>query len=81
MTTSFHELDTVVLIRDVPESGLRAGDLGAVVQTYGDEAVEVEFVTASGRTQALLTLRSQDVRAVRDNDLLAVRSTPIENTV
>ncbi len=81
MTTSFHELDTVVLVRDVPESGLRTGDLGAVVQTYGDEAVEVEFVTASGRTQALLTLPVRDVRAVRDNDLLAVRSTPIENTV
>ena len=81
MTTRFHELDTVVLVRDVPESGLRVGDLGAVVQTYGDEAVEVEFVTASGRTQALLTLPVRDVRAVRDNDLLAVRSTPIENTV
>lgn len=81
MTTGFHELDTVVLVRDVPEAGLRTGDLGAIVQMYGDEAVEVEFVTASGRTQALLTLPVTDVRAVRDNDLLAVRSTPIENTV
>ena len=81
MTTDFHELDTVVLVRDVPEAGLRTGDLGAIVQTYVDEAVEVEFVTASGRTQALLTLPIKDVRAVRDNDLLAVRSTPIENTV
>lgn len=81
MTTDFHELDTVVLVRDVPEAGLRAGDLGAIVQTYGDEALEVEFVTASGRTQALLTLPIRDVRAVRDNDLLAVRSTPVEHTV
>jgi len=31
------------------------------------------FVTASGRTQALLTLRGTDVRAVRDDDLLSVR--------
>lgn len=81
MTAGFHELDTVVLVRDVPEAGLRTGDLGAIVQTYGDQAVEVEFVTASGRTQALLTLPIKDVRAVRDNDLLAVRSTPIEKTV
>jgi hypothetical protein len=43
---------------------------------YGFEAVEVEFVTASGRTQALLTLPVADVRAVRDDDLLAVRTTP-----
>jgi hypothetical protein len=76
MTPRFRELETVVLLRDQPESGLRAGDLGAVVQVYGTDAVEVEFVTASGRTQALLTLPTSDVRPVRDDDLLAVRSAP-----
>jgi hypothetical protein len=74
MTSLFHELDTVVLLKDVPEAGLRAGDLGAVVLVYGSDALEVEFVTASGRTQALLTLPVHDVRPVRDDDLLAVRS-------
>ena len=34
------------------------------------------FVTAAGRTQALLTLSSEDVRPVRDDDLLAVRPVP-----
>lgn len=76
MTVPFHELDTVVLVRDLPASGLRSGDLGAVVQVYEAEAVEVEFVTASGRTQALLTLSISDVRPVRDDDLLAVRTAP-----
>jgi hypothetical protein len=76
MTSPFRELDTVVLTRDVPEAGLRAGDLGAVVQVYGPEAVEVEFATASGRTQALQTLGPGDVRPVRDDDLLAVRPAP-----
>lgn len=75
MTIRFRELDTVVLLHDLPEAGLRSGDLGAVVQVYGDEAVEVEFVTAAGRTQALLTLPVSDVRPVRDNDLMAVRTT------
>ena len=74
MTPNFRELDTVVLLKDVPEAGLRTGDLGAVVLVYGTEALEVEFVTASGRTQALLTLPIHDVRPVRDDDLLAVRS-------
>lgn len=73
MTAAYRELDTVVLRDDIPASGLKAGDLGAVVHVYAPEAVEVEFVTASGRTQALLTLRVEDVRPVRDNDLLAVR--------
>jgi hypothetical protein len=71
--STFRELDTVVLVRDLPDSGLRIGDLGAVVQVYSPEALEVEFVTASGRTAALLSVAASDVRPVRDDDLLAVR--------
>jgi len=66
-------LDTVVLDRDIPEHGLRSGDLGAVVDVHEPDGLEVEFVLASGRTQALLTLNARDVRAVRDGDLIAVR--------
>lgn len=69
----YRELDTVVLVRDLPEAGLRAGDLGAVVEVYTPDALEVEFVTAAGRTQALRTLAAADVRPVADDDLLAVR--------
>lgn len=67
-------LDTVVLNRDVPEHGLRRGDLGAVVEVYAPDGLEVEFVTGSGRTQAVLTLSVNDVRPVEDRDLIAVRS-------
>ncbi len=73
MTPTFRELDTVVLTRDVPEASLRAGDLGAIVQIYGADAMEVEIVAASGRTQASLTLHPHDLRAVHDDDLLTVR--------
>jgi hypothetical protein len=66
-------LDTVVLDRDIPEHGLRRGDLGAVVDVHEPDGLEVEFVLASGRTQALLTLNARDVRAVGDGDLIAVR--------
>jgi hypothetical protein len=71
---SLHELETVVLARDVPEANLRAGDLGAIVHVHDESMIEVEFVTASGRTQAVRTLSTRDVRPVRDEDLLAVRS-------
>ncbi len=67
-------LDTVVLVRDLPDEGLRSGDLGAVVQVYEPDGLEVEVVRASGHTQALVTLRTGDVRPVRDGDLVAVRS-------
>lgn len=71
---SYNELETVVLNRDLPAHGLRRGDLGAIVQMYGSEEFEIEFVTASGRTQALVTLNVNDVRQVSDEDLLSVRS-------
>ncbi len=60
----YRVLDTIVLDRDFPEHGLRKGDLGAVVEVYEPDGLEVEFVTASGRTAAVLTLTAQDVRDV-----------------
>jgi hypothetical protein len=70
---TYRLLDTVVLDRDLPDHGLRRGDLGAVVEVYEPDGVDVEFVTASGRTAALVTLTARDVRPVADDDLVAVR--------
>lgn len=70
---TLHPLDVVVLTHDLPAHGLRAGDLGAVVEVYSPDAVGVEFVAASGRTQALVNLHPADLREVADNDLVAVR--------
>jgi hypothetical protein len=70
---TYQLLDTIVLDRDVPEHGLRKGDLGAIVEVHEPEAFEVEFVTATGRTAAMLTLNAQDVRPVADDDLVSVR--------
>ena len=69
----YKTLDVVVLDKELPELGLRRGDLGTVVHIYEPDAVEVEFVTASGRTEALATLSTKDVRPVDDTDLIAVR--------
>lgn len=70
---TYHVLDTIVLDRDLPEHGLRKGDLGSVVEVYEPDGLEVEFVTASGRSAALLTLNGRDVRPVSDDDLVSVR--------
>ncbi len=68
------ELDTVVLVHDVLENGLVQGDVGAVVHLYSDGATyEVEFVTAEGRTVAVLTLTNQDVRLMRPHEILHAR--------
>ncbi len=66
--------DTVVLEKDLPSKGLQRGDVGAVVEVYEPDGLEVEFVTGSGRTQALVTLKGADVRPVADTVILTVRS-------
>jgi hypothetical protein len=68
------ELDTVVLTRDLPEHGLEAGDVGAVVHVHpGAANFEVEFVSAEGRTLALLTLPASDLRAMAGPEILHAR--------
>lgn len=69
----FDKLECVVLAHDVPNHGLRAGDLGTVVEVYPEGGLEVEFVRVSGTTQAILTLSEQDVRKIDSHDLLATR--------
>ena len=70
----FKLLDTVALTHDLPAQGLRQGDLGAIVEVLAPDGWEVEFVAASGRTQALVTLTSADLRHIGDRDVIAVRS-------
>ena len=70
---SYKALDTVVLARDLSSHNLRSGDLGVVVEVYDAGHIEVEFVTASGSTEALVTLAAADVRPVDDGDIIAVR--------
>lgn len=68
------ELDTVVLAHSLPSLGLEEGDVGAVVHVYdGGEAVEVEFVSGSGATVAVETLRSSDVRPLGNREILHAR--------
>ena len=52
-------LDAVELIRDLPEQRLRAGMRGAVVDRYGNDEYEVEFVGGNGETLALLALNGK----------------------
>jgi len=68
------ELDTVVLTHDIAEHGLIEGDIGVAVHCYADgNAYEVEFVTAEGRTIAVLTLNLNDVRLMSNREILHVR--------
>ena len=66
--------DTVVLSRPLPDYGLEEGDVGAVVHRHSSDLFEVEFISAEGKTVAVVTLNGSDLRPVRAGDMLHVRS-------
>ena len=72
------ELETVVLIHDIEDYGLKKGDVGTVVHCYQDGlAFEVEFMTAEGKTIAVLTLTKEDIRPMIRSEILHVRDLAI----
>ena len=68
------ELDIVVLVDDLPEHGLKKGDLGTVVLTHGELGYEVEFVSLDGETLAIMSLTAQQVRPIRRREIAQARS-------
>jgi hypothetical protein len=70
----FNELDTIVLAKNIPLHNLTVGDIGAIVHKYENaNAYEVEFVTAEGKTVAVVTLEEHDIRPMERNEILHVR--------
>jgi len=70
-----HKLfEIVVLEKNIREHGLEIGDTGTVVELYEPNGLEVEFMTGTGGTKAVLTMTENDVRSLSENDILAVRS-------
>ena len=68
------ELDLVVLTHDMENYNLKLGDVGTVVHCYGDnKGYEVEFVTAEGKTIAVLTLTKSDIRPFDHSEILHSR--------
>lgn len=49
-------LDVVAVTEDVPEHGLRRGEVGTVVERWKDGAFEVEFSDDTGEAYAFVAL-------------------------
>ena len=68
------EHDCVVLLQDLPEEGLKVGDIGTVVHIHRRGAgYEVEFMTLAGETVAVVTLLASQLRSIARRDLAHVR--------
>ncbi len=69
-----NEHDCVVLLRDIPEEGLTAGDVGTVVHIHaGGAGYEIEFMTLTGDTIAVASVKASCVRPVASRDIVHVR--------
>jgi len=69
------ELDRVVLTADLPEYGLKAGDLGTVVLVHqGAQGYEVEFVTLDGETVAVTSLLAAQLRPIGRREIAQARA-------
>lgn len=68
------EHDCVVLTKNLPGENLEAGDIGTVVHIHNDGAgYEVEFMTMTGETVAIVTVDAAQVRALNRRDLAHTR--------
>lgn len=68
------EHDQVILVADVPAEGLKAGDVGTVVDIHGGgQGCVVEFFTVSGETIAVTPLRMSQVREITAKDVSHAR--------
>lgn len=68
------ELDSVVLTVDLPEYGLKKGDIGTVVLVHGaGGGYEVEFMTLDGETIAVTSLFPAQVRSIGPREIANAR--------
>ena len=71
----FHD---VVLLKDVPEKGLRQGDIGTIVECHNVAGLEpgysVEFFDMIGNTVAVETFLASALRVPTEADRPAVRN-------
>lgn len=74
-TIMIKEHERIVLSATVPAEGLEAGDVGTVVHVYKDGlAYEVEFTTLDGKTAAVVTVESSQVRPVGKREITHART-------
>ena len=68
------EHDCIVLTQDIPAEGLQVGDVGTVVHIHGaGKGYEVEFMTLTGQTVAVVTVLPSQLRPIDRRDLTHVR--------
>ena len=68
------ELERVALTEDLPQHGLKIGDIGMILHIYADhKGYEVEFVTLSGELIALVSVYPAQIRQLEQDEIASAR--------
>ena len=68
------EHDVLVLTCDLPNDGLKSGDMGTVVHLHARGGFGVEFMTLDGETIAVVSLAKDQMRPVGAGEIHHARS-------
>lgn len=75
---SFEPFSEVALARDIPDEGLRRGDVATVVERLhsadGEDGYAVELFNAVGQTLKVVILPASALKALSEEDIWAVRA-------
>ena len=68
------ELEQCVLTTDLPEYGLKQGDIGTVVMVHQKgRGYEVEFISLDGETVAIVSLLAGQLRPIGRREIAQAR--------
>ncbi|MBW2607918.1 MAG: DUF4926 domain-containing protein [Deltaproteobacteria bacterium] len=70
--------EEVVLTKDIPEKGLKKGDVATIVEHHpvsgGEDGYSLELFNALGDTIAVITLPESAIEPLTVNEIFSVRS-------
>jgi len=73
--------ERVALKRDIPEHGLKGGDVATLIDYVphpqgGEQGCVLEVFNALGESIAVLAVRESEIEGLRDDEVLAIRRLP-----
>ena len=70
--------EEVILLEDIPEKGLKKGDVATIVEhhpvTGGEDGYTLEVFNALGDTVAVITVPVSAIEPLTENEIFSIRS-------
>ena len=74
----YHLFQRIALVWDIPEEGLKQGDVATIVEHHpvanGEDGYSLEVFNALGSTVTVVTVPESALQPLSENEVLSVRS-------